>query len=104
MEAELRLLERVGTASGRPISYTLVQLLNAPEVWRGALRLTDEINRDGLEMTAQVLGRPTGLLLGLNASANPFSLHPTYRKFQHLPVAEKVAEIDRKSTRLNSSH
>ncbi len=99
MESELRLLERVSKASGRPISYTLVQLLDGPEVWRGALELTDEINRNGSEMTAQVIGRPTGLLLGLNASANPFSLHPTYRKIQHLPLTEKVAEMRKPEVR-----
>lgn len=96
---ELAMMERIGRKSGRPFTYSLVQMLDAPDVWRTALAMTDAINDRGVRMTAQILGRPTGLLLGLNHSANPFTLHPTYRTLHALPIAEKVAALRRPEIR-----
>ncbi len=96
---ELRLLGRVGSASGRPVTFSLVQLLDAPDVWATGLEVMDAINRDGVKMTAQVMGRPIGLLLGLNMSFNPFSLHPTYRSLARLSLADRVTELRRPEIR-----
>src|SRR3546814_11477161 len=50
-------------------------------------------------MTAHVMARPIGLLLGLNLSFNPFSLHPTYRTLSTLPPNERVAQLQRPEIR-----
>src|SRR3546814_9477707 len=50
-------------------------------------------------MTAHVMARPIGLLLGLNLSFNPFSLHPTYRTLSTLPLNERVAQLQRPEIR-----
>ncbi|MFD2499903.1 hypothetical protein ACFSTI_15030 [Rhizorhabdus histidinilytica] len=59
----------------------------------------DEIVRSGVPMKAQVLGRPTGLLLGLELSYNPFSLYPSYREIADLPLEQRVAEMRKQEVR-----
>jgi N-acyl-D-aspartate/D-glutamate deacylase len=44
-------------------------------------------------MKAQVAARPVGVLLGLELTVNPFSLHPTYRDMAKAPLAERVARL-----------
>ena len=50
---------------------------------------------DGLDVKAQVSGRPIGLNLGFELSFNPFSYTPTFRS-----LAETLPP---RSTRVNSS-
>jgi len=99
MEREFGLLRRVAERSGRPLSFTLSQRIDQPDAWRTALELMGKANRDGVEIRAQVLGRPTAILLGLDVSYNPFSLHPTYQKVAHLTLQEKVAALRRPEIR-----
>jgi N-acyl-D-aspartate/D-glutamate deacylase len=40
-----------------------------------------------------VTGRPTGVLLGLSVTYNPFSLRPAYLEVADLQLAERVAEL-----------
>nr|WP_047169881.1 amidohydrolase family protein [Sphingomonas sp. Y57] len=99
LESDIRMIGRVAKGSGRPASFNLVQLPQAPEAWRRALSTADEIVRSGVPMKAQVLGRPTGLLLGLELSYNPFSLYPSYRKIADLPLEQRVAEMRKPEVR-----
>ena len=99
IEAELDLLHRVGASSGQPVTFSLIQMQEAPDAWRRALDIASEMNTKGVNTKAQVFGRPTGMLLGLGASANPFVLHPTYRKLRDLSVAEKFAEMRKPEVR-----
>jgi len=73
------------------LSFTLAQTLSCPDQWKIGLKLMDEANRDGVNIKAQVLGRPTGMLVGLDLSFNPFTMYPTFMKIAHLPLAEKIA-------------
>jgi N-acyl-D-amino-acid deacylase len=93
LEGNFGLFRRLAERSGRPLSYTLSQQIEYPEAWREALKLTADANRDGVEMKAQMKGRPTSILLGLDVSFNPFSLHPTYQKLAHLSLKDKVAAL-----------
>lgn len=91
--AEIEMLGRVAQRSGRPASYSLVQMPDADNAWRAALDLTADLNANGVSMKAQALCRGNGVLLGLDLSYNPFSLHPSYREIADLPLAEKVAAL-----------
>lgn len=44
-------------------------------------------------MKAQVATRAIGILLGYEATMNPFSSHPSYREVAELPLAERVARL-----------
>jgi N-acyl-D-aspartate/D-glutamate deacylase len=98
-EEELALIERVGVQSGLPVHFSLVQLLSGSGVWQRGLELLNEANQRGIDMTAQIMGRPIGLVLGLDTTSNPFSLYPTYRQFHDLPFEEKVAALGRPDIR-----
>jgi N-acyl-D-amino-acid deacylase len=92
-QEHMSLMRRIAQTSGRPVSFTLLQSTTDPEGWREILADLEAANREGLELRGQVIPRPVGTLLGLNLSLNPFALHPSFRKIEHLPLAEKVAAM-----------
>jgi N-acyl-D-aspartate/D-glutamate deacylase len=95
MDAEFPLLRRMVEKSGRPLSFSLFDALHAPNTWRRGLELVDEARSLGLPIKAQVIGRSTGFLFGLDLSYHPFSFFPTYQAIAHLPLCERVAELRR---------
>jgi len=93
METEFAMIRRLVAASGRPLSLSLAQSHRNPERWRRLLRLIGEAAASGLPMRAQVAPRPIGMLLGLQASANPFSSLPSYRAIAASPLAARLASM-----------
>jgi N-acyl-D-aspartate/D-glutamate deacylase len=92
-DSELELMHQMAKASGRPLSFSMLQSDHAPEAWREQLARLDAFVDEGLPMTAQVCGRPTGTLLGLESSMHPFIRHSSYREIAHLPLADRVLEM-----------
>ncbi len=90
---ELEMFARVGKASGRPIMYSLKQTNRTPDGWRSLLSISDRANAEGIAMHPQVLGRPTGALMGLQTSLHPFSRCPGFKPYADLPLADKVAAM-----------
>jgi len=91
--AEMAMLRRMVTTSGRPLSFSLAQSDRSPDGWRNMLAFLDQCAADGLPVKAQVCGRPVGLLLGLTLTLNPFSAHPAWKEIEHLAFAEKLARL-----------
>ena len=79
-EAEFAMMRRLCEASGRPLSFSLAQSPVAPRGWRKLLDLLEQATAAGLPMKAQVAARPVGVLLALDLTLNPFSLHPDWPK------------------------
>ena len=92
-EAEMAMLRRLCERSGRPLSVSLAQAERAPDAWKQLLAMIDEAAAAGLPMRAQVAGRPVGLMLGLDATLNPFVAHPSWREIADLPLAGKVERL-----------
>jgi len=90
---EFGMLRRLVEASGRPLSFTLLDISIYPGRWQTLLREVDRANRDGLPIRGQVAGRPVALLYGLELSFHPFSTCPSYGAVAHLPLAEKLARL-----------
>ena len=90
-QAEYDLMRRFSLVSGRPVTFTLVQVADHdPQLWRELLRLTDEANEQGAQLFPQVPSRPIGLLAGLSGY-HAFMRKPTYiDKLAPLPLAERV--------------
>ncbi len=78
--AEFAMMRRLCEASGRPLSFSLAQSPVAPLGWRKLLDMLEQATAAGLPMKAQVAARPVGVLLGLDLTLNPFSLHPDWPK------------------------
>ncbi|RYY97534.1 MAG: D-aminoacylase [Comamonadaceae bacterium] len=91
MEEEFAMLRRIVEASGRPLSFTVVQKHDDPEAWRRLLALVAEAVADGLPIRAQVAPRPVGMLLGLQGSLNAFSGSKAYRAIGDKSLEERVA-------------
>ena len=84
---------------GLPVTFTLV-VANAGEPnWPDAITMIEKANASGGDVTAQLLPRPIGLIMGLQLSANPFVLYPSYREIAHLPLADRVAEMRKPEVR-----
>src|SRR5690349_12333362 len=90
---EFGMLRRLVEASGRPLSFTLLDISIYPGRWKTLLREVDRANRDGLPIKGQVAGRPVALLYGLELSFNPFSTCPSYAAVADLPLAQKLANL-----------
>lgn len=97
--AEFRMFRAMTEASGRPTSITVEQQDARPEWWKELLDAVTQAQRDGLPMRGQVPPRATGVLLGLTATLNPFSFHPSYRRLHPMSLEEKVAELRRPEVR-----
>ncbi|MEE3325795.1 MAG: amidohydrolase family protein [Myxococcota bacterium] len=89
---EVDWMRRLSVRTGRPVSFALVQIDQAPDQWREILDLCEEAVADGAQLKPQVGSRPTMLLIGLQ-TFSPFSFRPTYAALSELPLSERVAEL-----------
>ena len=90
-EAEHDLMRRFSLASGRPVTFTLVQSPDYdPNLWRTILEMTESANAEGAQLHPQVSSRAIGFLTGLSGY-HAFMRKPTYlEKLAHLPLAERA--------------
>jgi N-acyl-D-amino-acid deacylase len=88
---------------GLPVTFTLAIGNAGDPMWPDAITMIEKANAagggDGPRCTAQLLPRPIGLIIGLELSANPFVLYPSYREIAELPLAERVAEMRKPEVR-----
>ena len=92
-EAELDLMDRFSRASGRPVTFTLVQSPDyPPDTWRHLLQMTTDANAAGSQLFPQVSSRPIGLATGLSGY-HAFQRRPTYMRLASLPLADRVREM-----------
>jgi N-acyl-D-amino-acid deacylase len=93
-ESEFAVIREFARVSQRPVSYTVQQDLEAPERWRDLVALASSLQAEGLDVKTQVAPRPIGVLLGLQASTNVFTLTRAYGKIAHLPLEERVKALE----------
>jgi N-acyl-D-aspartate/D-glutamate deacylase len=91
---EFAMLRRIVEASGRPLSFSLVQSPRGPDGWKTMLSALSDATAAGLPMKAQVAGRPVGVLLGFELTLNPFSHTQAYQSIAKLPFAERWARLN----------
>jgi N-acyl-D-amino-acid deacylase len=84
---------------GLPVTFTLVVANSGDPTWPDAITMVEKANAAGGDVTAQLLPRPIGLIIGLQLTGNPFVLYPSYREIAHLPLAERVAEMRKPEVR-----
>jgi N-acyl-D-aspartate/D-glutamate deacylase len=90
-EEELGLLGAVTRASGRPATFTFGAPNAGEPIWKAGLEIVERLNRDGPAVTAQMFPRPVGMIAGLELSTHPFTLCPSFKAIEALPLAEKLA-------------
>lgn len=92
-EGEFHILREMVKQSGRPLSVSVAQHHRSSEGWRKILHNIAAANDQGMEIKAQVCGRPVGVLFGLELTNNPFSAHPSYQAIKDLPLDEKLTRL-----------
>jgi N-acyl-D-aspartate/D-glutamate deacylase len=99
IEPEFAMLRRLVSASGRPITTTVLERDSKPQEWRDLLEMIAKANADGLPMTGMVLTRPTGIMLGFEISQNPFVECPSWAEVGKLPFPTRIAALQDPSLR-----
>jgi N-acyl-D-aspartate/D-glutamate deacylase len=92
-EAEFAMMRRLVEQSGRPLSFSLLQSPRAPRHYQLMLKWLREANEAGLQMRAQVAGRPVGILFGFELTLNPFGQSAAYQEIKALPLEGKLASL-----------
>lgn len=85
---------------GLPLTFTLATGNEGFPDLTPALRNMEAERERGGRIVAQIYPRPIGLIAGLDLSAHPFVLCPSYAPLADLPLAERVAEMRRPDLRI----
>jgi N-acyl-D-aspartate/D-glutamate deacylase len=93
VDEEFAMLRGMVEISGRPMSMTIEQDDRYPDTWKNVLRNIEEAAEAGLPVKGQVPPRPTGVLLGLSSSLNPFLMHQTFREIWGAPLEKQVEAL-----------
>lgn len=91
VEEEFGNVWAMAEASGRPVSFSLVQNPFAPNAYRDLLERMASAASAGLTIRGQVATRAVGLLLGLQGTLNPVMANPVYCEIASLDLGERVA-------------
>jgi N-acyl-D-amino-acid deacylase len=87
--AELAWMTRLARETRRPVWFLLTDRYDDPARWRRLLAGAHAARADGAPLTAQIAGRPIGVMMGIGTALNPFSLRPSYREVDGLGIAEQ---------------
>jgi N-acyl-D-aspartate/D-glutamate deacylase len=86
--AEFAWMTQLARETGRPVWFLLTDRYDDPERWRRLLTAVHATRANGASLTAQIAGRPIGVMMGIGTAINPFSLRPSYREVDGLGIAE----------------
>ena len=90
---------RLAETIGMPVSYTLLQVDAAPDLWREQMQISLDATMRGAPVYPQVAGRPFGMMIGLQTH-HAFAKRPTYRALaDRLTFADLVAELRKPSVK-----
>ncbi len=88
-DSEVEWMCRLAAESGVPITFLMLQTDAGPDDFRKHLDLVGQVRAEGHPITAQVAGRPFGVLLGLTAR-HPFMLCPSYAPYLEVSLEDRV--------------
>jgi N-acyl-D-aspartate/D-glutamate deacylase len=78
-QKEVAWMSKLAAETGLPVSYALLQVDAAPELWRELMDESMAARDRGANLVPQVACRPFGVLVGFGTN-HPFSARPTYRR------------------------
>ncbi|MGA2891366.1 MAG: amidohydrolase family protein [Xanthobacteraceae bacterium] len=90
---ELAWMTELARQTGRPIWFLLTDRYEDPQRWRRLLKATHAARAEGLSFTAQIAGRPIGVMMGIGTALNPFTVRPSYKAIESLPIEEQRARL-----------
>ncbi len=98
---EVDWMRRLSAEIGRPVTFALIQVDDAPELWRELMETSLTAADEGADIWPQVAGRATGLLSGHQTTYSFFDACPAYQalKAEGLSHEDLVAELRRPEVR-----
>jgi len=90
---ELGWMTKVAKETGRPVWFLLTDRPNDAERWRRLMAGVHEARSKGAMVTAQIAGRPVGVMLGIDTALNPFSIRPSWNDLLKLPAEERIKRM-----------
>jgi N-acyl-D-amino-acid deacylase len=92
-EQELAWMTRLAKETGRPVWFLLTDRYEDPERWRRLLTAVHAARAEGANLTAQIAGRPIGVMMGIGTALNPFTVRPSYRELDGLSIAAQLERL-----------
>ena len=86
-------MTKLARDTGRPVWFLLTDRYQDPARWRRLIKGVHDARADGLSLTAQIAGRPIGVMMGVGTALNPFNVRPSYHAIERLPIAEQRARL-----------
>jgi len=90
---ELEWMTKVAKDTGRPVWFLLTDRPNDPERWQRLMSGVHTARKQGAMVTAQIAGRPVGVMLGVDTNLNPFSIRPSWQDLLKLPPEQRLARM-----------
>ena len=90
---ELAWMTTLARDTGHPVWFLLTDRPTDPVRWQRLIEGVRIARAQGANVTAQVAGRPVGIMLGVDTALNPFSIRPSYQHLLKLPAAERLARL-----------
>ena len=87
---ELEWMERLSKEIERPVSFALIQVNAAPDLWREQMDISADAHAAGAALYPQVAARPFGMLLGFPGH-HAFTHRPTYMQLHAELGREELA-------------
>ncbi len=81
-EIEVAWLSRLSAEIKRPVTFAMVQVAEAPDLWRDLMAASLAATEQGADVWPQVAGRATGMIAGLHTTLNYLDDIPTYRELK----------------------
>ncbi|MFI4947538.1 MAG: amidohydrolase family protein [Alphaproteobacteria bacterium] len=91
--AEFAWMTRLAKETGRPVWFLLTDRTRDPARWKRLMKGVHAARAQGAQMTAQVAGRPIGLIMGIASSFNPFAIRPSYVALDALSPQERLRRM-----------
>jgi N-acyl-D-aspartate/D-glutamate deacylase len=88
---ELDWMQRLGAEIDRPISFGMIQVDAAPDLWREQLDISAAAHESGSQLYPQIAARPFGMLFGFPGH-HAFTHRPTFRRLKAECGREELAQ------------
>ena len=98
-DAEFAWMTQLSKEAGRPVWFLLTDRTRDPARWKRLMKGVHAARAQGAQITAQVAGRPIGLIMGIASSFNPFSIRPSYVALDALAPQERLRRMREPETR-----
>ncbi len=95
---EVEWMTRLSAETGQPVTFAMLQIPGAPELWKEQMAASLEARDQGAQLYPQVAGRPFGVLVGWQ-TCHPFMRKPSYQAIAELPIEERIVELRKPEVR-----